>query len=70
MNNSNDRLEKLLDSIYEKISLDLSEDDIRKMEKMDMEDSSGEKVEEFLLSKFPDLFNIVQREVEIFKQNI
>ncbi|EKD86922.1 MAG: hypothetical protein ACD_37C00100G0002 [uncultured bacterium] len=68
MNSAGEKFESLLDTIYLKISAALTEEDIKELERLDLEDQSGQKVERFLLSRFPNLFNLVQEEVEKFKQ--
>lgn len=68
MNNSEDKLEKLIDSIYINISKKLTDEEISELEMLDLQDPSGVKSEKFLISKFPELFKIIQDEVEKFKQ--
>lgn len=67
-NNTGEKFESLLDTIYLKISTALTDEDIKELERLDIEDPKGEKVEKFLISKLPNLFGIVQEQVEKFKQ--
>lgn len=68
MINKEDKLEKLLNKIYFRISTALTDDDIEELERLDLEDERGQKVEKFLLSRLPNLFSLVQEEVGEFKQ--
>ena len=68
MINKEDTLEKLLNKIYFRISTALTDDDIEELERLDLEDERGQKVEKFLLSRLPNLFSLVQEEVGEFKQ--
>lgn len=66
-----DELAKLvLQRVYIKIAPQLSDEDMSKIEQLNSQDESGSSVRNFLISKFPDLDQMLQEEVNILKNEL
>lgn len=63
-------IETVMRRILTRISHALVDDDMDQIEKLDVEDLSGNKVRDFLLTRIPNLDKIVQEEIKMFKEDI